>query len=347
MLRATLFLLLGIAGIAHAAAQEAVTLKVADYLPAGHFVATQGLQVFLSKATELSGGKLKFQYFPAQQLGRAEDLLSLTQSGVADIAFIAPSFVPDRLPLSVVDELPGMYETSCAGTHAFQTLTLPGGLLDTLEFKPNGVRVLFSVALSPYTVQTSHRKVATLDDMAGLKIYTAGGAKEATLRALGAVPVRMAAPEAYQAVQRGTVDGVLLSFLSLRPYDLNSLVKYAFVGVDLGSAGPIYAISERIWSKLTPDLQAALTEAGRTASAHLCAYSDQNEAAELTKLETEGMLVTRLSDSEKARFGPPLLSVQDAWAQSLEQRGKPAKSVLSAFKAAVPGVPGPTSVLVH
>jgi hypothetical protein len=39
-------------------------------------------------------------------LGKAKDLLALTQAGVIDIAYVAPGFVSDKMPLSVVAELP-------------------------------------------------------------------------------------------------------------------------------------------------------------------------------------------------------------------------------------------------
>jgi len=48
-----------------------------------------------------------FEYFGAEQLGKARDLLSLTVSGAVDVGYVAPSLVPEKMPLAEVAMLPG------------------------------------------------------------------------------------------------------------------------------------------------------------------------------------------------------------------------------------------------
>jgi TRAP-type C4-dicarboxylate transport system substrate-binding protein len=67
----------------------------------------QGGKFFMDRATALSNGRIKFEWYPAEQLGKAKDLLALVQTGVADMADVVPGYVPDKLPLSGVAELPG------------------------------------------------------------------------------------------------------------------------------------------------------------------------------------------------------------------------------------------------
>ena len=55
---------------APAHAQEAVKLKFADWMPVSHYTVTNAAHPFMKKATELSKGKIEFQYFPAEQLGK-------------------------------------------------------------------------------------------------------------------------------------------------------------------------------------------------------------------------------------------------------------------------------------
>jgi hypothetical protein len=45
------------------------------------------------QVAERTAGRVKFQYYPAEQLGKVKDMLSLTQTGVADIAYVALSFI--------------------------------------------------------------------------------------------------------------------------------------------------------------------------------------------------------------------------------------------------------------
>src|SRR5436190_22020196 len=101
-------------------------LRVADSFPAGHYIPETSAKPFMAEVTKATTGAVTFEYFPAEQLGKAKDLLSLTISGVADIGYIAPSYISDKLPLSAVAELPGQFPTSCAGTEAYWKLARPG-----------------------------------------------------------------------------------------------------------------------------------------------------------------------------------------------------------------------------
>ena len=70
------------------AAQE-IELRAADSLPTGHYIAKALIEPFMERVSERTG-KTEFAYFPAQQLGKAKDLLSLTQTGVTDIGYVGP-----------------------------------------------------------------------------------------------------------------------------------------------------------------------------------------------------------------------------------------------------------------
>src|SRR5690606_24969025 len=176
------------------AAQAETRLKVADSFPTSHYISVEAAKKFMDEATRLSNGELQFDYFPTEQLGKAKDLLQLTTTGLTDIAYIVPSYAPDKLRMSYVAELPGMDSHSCEGTHAFWKLIDEGGILNREEFEPNGVVPLMGFALPPYQISVTAKPLDGIDALKGQKIRAAGGAFELTLRALEAVPVRMAAP---------------------------------------------------------------------------------------------------------------------------------------------------------
>ena len=316
-------------------AQEKVTLKLADIFPTSHYIVTKGAQVWMDKAVELAGGQLEFQYFPAQQLGKAADILSLTQSGVADIGAVAPAYVPEKLPMTVVGELPGMFDKACAGSYALNKLAQSGGKLDETEYKPHGVRVLFANMLAPYTVMTTKAPIENYKDIAGLKIYASGGAKDVTLSEIGAVPIRLTGPELFQAVQRGTIDGTMLAYIGLPPYDLHTLLRHGMTGVNLGSTAVTYVMSEAKWQQLPEKVQTALMEAGEFASNSLCTHSDTANASEMEALKERGAKIHVIEGGEREELLKLLAPVEEKWASDLEKRGKPAGEVAAAYRAAV------------
>jgi TRAP-type C4-dicarboxylate transport system substrate-binding protein len=92
---------------ASAAPADTITLRLADSLPVGHVIQQVITKPFIDAVEKRTNGTVSISHFPAEQLGKASDLLRLTQAGVADIAYIVPSYTSDKMPLSAVAELPG------------------------------------------------------------------------------------------------------------------------------------------------------------------------------------------------------------------------------------------------
>lgn len=318
-----------------ALADEKIKLKFADWMPLTHYTVTNAAQPFMAKATELSKGQIEFQYFPSEQLGKAKDLLTLLQSGAADIVDISPAYISDKFPLSSVAELPAMFTTSCEGTRAYASLVKDGGILAEKEFKPLGIRVLTSVAYAPYQVTTVNRKVESLKDFAGLKIRTAGGAMDITTTRLGAVPVRMPGPDILPSMSRGTLDGSLVPLQSMKVFDLQTVAKHMSTDLSLGSFITVYAISERAWNKLSPELRTALSRAGDFATENHCNYVDTNEPKVVAELEKAGVKSSSIAPAQVKVINEHLTQVATDWAANLDKRNRPGGAVLADFRKAL------------
>ena len=119
-----------------AVAQAQTKLRVGDSLPLNHFFAEQATKVWMAEVTKKSGGAVQFEYFPAEQLGKAKDMLALTQSGVIDIGYVVPTYVQDKMPLTAVAELPGTFRSSCEGTMAFWKIAPALIMGNTIVLKP-------------------------------------------------------------------------------------------------------------------------------------------------------------------------------------------------------------------
>src|SRR5207248_4398775 len=78
-----------------------------------------------------------------------------------------------------------------------------------LQKEHAGVKVLWLFHTAPFQVHTTRKLVKTLEDLAGMKLRSGGGQVAAVVKQLGAIPVTMAAPESYNALERGIVDGTV------------------------------------------------------------------------------------------------------------------------------------------
>jgi TRAP-type C4-dicarboxylate transport system substrate-binding protein len=307
-------------------------LRAADSLPVGHFFAEQGLKFWLAEVRRQTGNAIDIQHFPAEQLGKAKDMLQLAMTGVADIAYVVPSYVSDRMPLMTVSELPGLSTTSCQGTEAFMKL-VRGGVLEQKEMAPNGVVVLFSAILDPYQAYAT-RRIESLDSLKGMKLRTAGGAQAALVRALGGVPVNMAAPETYEALSRGTIDGVIFPAASLIAYDLASRLKGATQDVSFGTVVLTYAMSRKRFDQLPENVRAAMLKAGDAAARNVCTWLDSSGASNKAKITAAGVTYTALGDADRKRLAEASDAVNRDWAQQLDKRGNAGSEVLEAYVAA-------------
>ena len=309
-------------------------LRLADSLPIGHFFAVSGTKVFMDRVQALSGGTVTFDYFPAEQLGKAKDLLSLTVSGVVDIGYVVPSYVSDRMPLSAVAELPGSFKTACEGTKAYFDLAESGVLRD-FEFVPNKVKTLFALVTPPYQLFTTREKIVSVATIAGLKLRTTGGAMDATVRYFNGIPIRMAAPDMYQGLSRGTVDGTLFPYSSVISYDLAGLIHYATSDENLGSAVLTYVISLDRWARLSPKVQAVLQQAGREATEQACKAADADVARDIATLRAKGVTIGPFPEADRPALRQAANAVAAEWSTDLDKRGKPGTQVLDSFRAAL------------
>ncbi len=122
------------AGSGPAAAQEKITLRLAESLPSGHVIHELVAKPFMELVTKATNGQVTFQHYPAEQLGKAKDMAQLTVAGVADVSYIVPSYSSEKYPLTAVAELPGIFDTECQGSLAFYKISHNGGILETKEF---------------------------------------------------------------------------------------------------------------------------------------------------------------------------------------------------------------------
>src|SRR3978361_1938278 len=318
-----------------AQAADPVKLRVADSFPKGHFLVKLILEPWMEEVTKRTNGAVTFEHYPAQQLGKATDMLKLTQTGVADIGYVAPGYTSDKMAVSEVAMLPGAFEHSCQGTLAYWKLARSGVIAEQ-DYTANNIRLLLAVSLPQYRIFTVKNPVKDTADVTGLKLRSTGGAQDLALRAIGAVPVRMAAPDAYESLSRGTMDGLLFPLESVVAYGADKLVKYSTDGLGFGSFIVSYSISESAWKKLSPEIQKAMVDVAEEIIPSACQEVQKSDEVTKTKLQAMGV---RFDPVQPDRFKDLLRGVAKTWAEGLDSRGKRGGDALKEFDAMVATIP--------
>jgi TRAP-type C4-dicarboxylate transport system substrate-binding protein len=316
---------------AQSQSSDQITLRVADSIPAQHFFTNITTKPFMKRVEERTDGAVKMEHYPAQQLGKAADMLSLTTSGVTDISLMVPSYITDKFPLTGVVGLPGNFNSSCAGAKALWPMVKKGGALFENEIQPNGVRVLYIIVQPPFATFTANKAIRSVDDFQGLKLRTTGAAMDMMLKKLGGVPVRMPAPDVHEALARGTIDGGILAHVSIKGYDLYNQIDYATQDAHYGSASLLYGISEKKFQELPANVQTALEETGKEITLEACDTIDTGVRESIGVMQDKGIEFISLPEEENAKLQKVLANVGKEWAKSVDDQGKPGTDTLNAF----------------
>jgi TRAP-type C4-dicarboxylate transport system substrate-binding protein len=213
-------------------------------------------------------------------------------------------------------------------------LAQPDGALARLEYDPNGVRVLFAVVMPPYQI-FMQKPIEGVNSFEGQKLRTTSAAQDEILSRLKAVPVHITAPELYDSLSRGTVDGMVFPTASVVAYDVAHLVKFGTEGENFGSAVLTYLISNTRWRSLAPEIQAAMTQAGDETTKRICKYTDDEVQSDLAKIRAQGAVLTRLPADDSEKLSALTSSLAADWASQLDKRGRHGSEILNSFRDAL------------
>jgi TRAP-type transport system periplasmic protein len=228
-----------------------VKISFMHYFPATHFVQTEIVAPWAKLMEKESGGKLKFNLYPAAALAKPPDFFDAVVAGSIDMVIGYSGYTPGRFPVGDVFGLPFMgYNSTKSATKTFTELWR-----DVPEIKKEwrAVKVLWFGAPPPAQLHTAKTPVRTLGDMKGLKIKIAG--KPAPfLKALGATPISMASPEVYDALSKGVINGVSYPWEAIKGWNLGDLV-FNHTWLNL-YADPFFVVMNwKKWKSLSPEMQ--------------------------------------------------------------------------------------------
>ncbi|WP_286884208.1 TRAP transporter substrate-binding protein DctP [Aneurinibacillus sp. UBA3580] len=309
---------------------EKVVIKIADSFPGSHLIPKVATIPWTKRIEELGKGKIKVEYYPAEQLGKAASLLDVARTGVADITYVGPLYVSDKMPLSGVSGNPGLVKDSLSGSKAFNKLVLED--LYELEFKKQGVKPLWAGTTPPYQIVNSKHPVKTIEDFKGLKIRTSGGLQEQMMQAWGATPVSISGTEIYSAWDRGTIDGTLISFFSWPGYQVDKVAKYTTTNAALSAFGITYVVNEKKWSSWPKEVQDAVWQASQEMPEIMGKGAMEDEDKLIEEYKKFNIEFYELPADELERWNKELALFNDKWAKDFDAKGLPASEILRKFK---------------
>lgn len=209
----------GIALTAPASAAE-VELRLSHWVPATHPIQTLGIEPWIESIRQASNGRINISIFPAQQLGAAPDHYDMARDGIADITYTNPGYQAGRFPIYSLIEIPFHANNAKGGAQAIHEW------YDEIAETEMG-DVYFCLA-NPHDPGTIHSKkqVKLPSDVAGMNVRPAHATMARFVSELGGAPVQVPAPEAREAIAKGTADAITFPWNSIYIFGIDSETKY-------------------------------------------------------------------------------------------------------------------------
>jgi TRAP-type C4-dicarboxylate transport system substrate-binding protein len=314
-------------------AQE-VTLRIHQMLPAQATIPAQAIEPWAAKVEEESGGRIKFELYPAMQLGGAPpELYDQAKDGVVDIIWTVLGYTPGRFPKSEVFELPFMITNAADSSAAFYNYVMANS---ADEFA--GVHV---IALHTHGPGLFHSKnpITKLEDLKGMKVRGGSRIISSMLAQLGAEPVGMPVPQVTEALSKGVIDATTIPWEVTPSLRVSELVKNhtgftSQYGLYTQTFG--FIMNQDSYNNLPDDLKAIIdANSGLEISRQFGNVMDSGDANGLKIAVSAGNNIVQLDEAETARWQAAAQPTVEGWFKEMEALGVDGPALYEAAKAAI------------
>lgn len=310
------------AGAAFAQTYPEIKLKQGQLTPAtiGSAVA---VKFFADEVAKRSGGKITTELLWAGAGGAPAEMLKLVGGGALDAGAFPGSYFPAQMPfLASFSALPLVLPTSAKAQQIANALWEKVPAFQE-EAKTNKLYPLFFQVLNEYHLLCT-QPVRTLADLKNKKIRSQGEYIPLALRAIDAVPVTVLPGEFYEAMQRGTVDCMLLPWDLIAANKLHEVAKYGSdisFGTLVGNA--VFYSADR-WNGFPPEVKKLFTDVAKEAQVVDLKSIGEAESKALELMKAGGMQMVEFQD--KAAFKAKMPDFLASWQKRMEEAGKGAEA---------------------
>jgi TRAP-type C4-dicarboxylate transport system substrate-binding protein len=329
--RALMCLALPLAWLAPAAAQT--TLALSSWVPPTHALTTTQVE-WCAMLEQKVPGKIKCNALPRQVAGPT-GTFDAVRSGLADMSFAVHGYTPGRFVTPQLAEVPFLGNSSETVSVAFQR-TYAKNPAFAEEHK--GVKVLAVFTHGPGIVFNTKRPITKVEDLSGLKFRVGGGMVNEIAKTLGMNVTLKPAPESYELLSTGVMDGTLFPAESAESFKIEKIIRYAttFPG-GLYNTSFVFVMNQAKYDSLPPDVKKAIDEISGEFLARMAGRAwDKADRRGTALMVTNGVEFTKADPAFVNAVKAKTSGLEDNWVKAAEGRGmKDAKKVLADFRSEI------------
>lgn len=289
---------------------------------------------FAKLVEEQTEGRITLKVYWGGVLGKAPDFLKMIGGrGVADGGFIIPTYHQWEIPLVAASGLPFLTDGYRIGPAATTKLYNEWPALKE-EMKKVNVKPLWFFQPHPHWVGLKN-PIKSIDDLKGKKVWAAGFWQE-LVKSLGITSVSMTAPEAYDGLQKGVIEGVFGNpYHTFRIFKYTETAKFLLEWPFGGQPVNMQGINMDVWNEIPPKDQKIIEDIAAGMNDWFVVEQDK-EAIKLKDFfeKTQGCTHNRLPDDEYARIkdlGKDV--IWNSWLKTAKKNGIPGEEWFKRYRA--------------
>jgi len=268
---------------------EPVTLTFSHGTPITHPEHLSAMQ-FARRVEQRTNGQIKFEIFPAGQLGSENEVLEKVRLGAIDMAATTQNYLIKYEKAFAVVAMPYLFDSY---EHAHRVLDGPAMTWLAPLAEKQGLIILSNWEWGFRNLTNNKRPINKPEDVRGLKIRVPPVlGLEATMQALGAEVSKIGFNELPLALSQGVVDGQENPLNVIYYYKLHEVQKHLALTRHV-YYNQVHLMGVKSWAKLTPAQQKIVREESKLAGESARKMIIAEEEALIGKMVDVGMKVTR------------------------------------------------------
>ena len=323
--------LFAVASLAAASASAQVVLTASSWLPPSHSL-TETQKEWCGLLEQKTSGKIKCNLLP-RGVAAAPATFDAVRNGLADISFTVHGYTPGRFVTTQMAEFPFLGNNSEPVSVAFQRAYAK---TPAMAEEHKGVKVLAVFTHGPGIVFNTKRPVTKAEELLGLKWRVGGGMVNEISKSLGMNVTLKPAPESYELLSSGVMDGTLFPAESVESFKIDKVIKYGttFPG-GLYNTSFVFMMNQAKYDALAPDVKKAVDELSGEFAARMFGKGwDKVDRRGLAFMQASGVQITKADAAFVKQVTEKTEPLVDTWAKAAEAKGmKEPKKALAAFRA--------------
>ena len=304
-----------------------------SWLPPTHALSTAQKE-WCDLLEKNTSGKMKCNILP-RGVSAPPGTFDAVKNGLADLSFTVHGYTPGRFLFTQMAEFPFLGNTAEPISVAFNKVA---SKYPQFAGEHQGVKVLAYYTHGPGIVMNTKRPVTKVEDLQGLKWRVGGGMVNEISKTLGMNVTLKPAPDSYELLSGGVMDGTLFPAESAEAFKIDKLIKHAttFPG-GLYNTSFVFMMNQAKYDKLSPEEKKAVDAiSGETAARIIGRNWDKVDRRGIALMQANGVQMVKADAKFVADVKSKTAPLEAKWVKDAEAKGlKDAAKVLAEFRSEI------------